>query len=86
MDDISLLQAFQELAEKLSIRVKYGRLDHEGGLCRYRGAYHIIINKRLDTRERIQVMSRALAEFPLDDIFLIPAIRESIDAHQKDLS
>ena len=84
MDGVSLLQEFENLAERLSVQIRYGKLDKAGGLCRYRGAYHIIINKRLDTQERIAVLARAFAQFPLDDVFLIPAIREAIDAHQDD--
>ena len=49
MDSTTLLQEFEDLAERMSIRVRYGKLDGDGGLCRYRGRYHIVINKRLDT-------------------------------------
>ncbi|MDP6050726.1 MAG: hypothetical protein QF879_00080 [Candidatus Latescibacteria bacterium] len=65
----------------MSIRIRYGKLDGGGGLCRYRDEYHIVINKRLDIDGRIEVMARVFARFPLDDVFLIPAIREAIDQY-----
>lgn len=82
MDSATLLQEFEDLAERMSISIRYGKLDGEGGLCRYRDEYHIVINKRLETDARIEVMSRIFAQFPLDDVFLIPAIREAIDHYK----
>ena len=34
MDNITLLKEFEDLAERMSIHVRYGKLDGEGGLCR----------------------------------------------------
>lgn len=79
MDSTTLLQEFEDLAERMSIRVRYGKLDGDGGLCRYRGRYHIVINKRLDTDSRINLLGRAFSEFPLENVFLIPAVRDAID-------
>ncbi len=82
MDSTTLLQEFEDLAERMSIRVRYGKLDGDGGLCRYRGRYHIVINKRLDTDSRINLLGRAFSEFPLENMFLIPAVREAIDRNR----
>ena len=82
MDETALLQEFELLAERLSVKVRYAILEREGGLCRYRGDCHLIINKRLNTEGRIALIARALADFPLDDVFLIPAIREALDAYR----
>ncbi len=82
MNSEILLEEFENLAERLSITIKYGRLDGEGGLCRYKEDYHIVVNKRLETDGRIAVIARAFSQFPLEDVFLVPAIREAIDLHQ----
>ncbi|MBI4551992.1 MAG: hypothetical protein HY710_06990 [Candidatus Latescibacteria bacterium] len=84
MDDAALLQEFEALAERLSIQVRYADLEREGGLCRYRDGDHLIINKRLTPQAKIAVFARALAPFPLDDVFVIPAIREALDAYRLD--
>ena len=82
MDSTTLLQEFEDLAERMSIRVRYGKLDGDGGLCRYRDRYHIVINKKLDTDSRINLLGRAFSEFPLENVFLIPAMREAIDRNK----
>ncbi len=82
MTNETLLQEFEDLAERLSVKIKYGKLDGEGGLCRYGDNFHIIVNKKLDISSRVVVLARAFSNFPLDDVFLIPAIREAIDTHQ----
>lgn len=82
MESTTLLQEFEDLAERMSIRVRYGKLDGDGGLCRYRGRYHIVINKRLDTDSRINLLGRAFSEFPLENVFLIPAVRDAIDRNR----
>lgn len=81
MDDISLLHEFENLAERLSVKVRYTNLDRDGGLCRIRGVYHLIVNRRLDTSGRIATMSRALSSLPLHQVFIIPAIREALDRY-----
>lgn len=81
MNSETLLQEFENLAERLAVTIKYGKLDGDGGLCRYREDYHIIVNKRLDAAGRLSVIAKAFSQFPLDDVFLIPAIREAIDFH-----
>lgn len=82
MDDISLLHEFENLAERLSVKIRYSNLDRDGGLCRVRGVYHLIVNRRLDTSGRIATISRALSDLPLDQVFLIPAIREVLDRYR----
>ncbi|MBT7370129.1 MAG: hypothetical protein HN816_05740 [Gammaproteobacteria bacterium] len=84
MNSETLLQEFENLAERLSVTIKYGKLDGDGGLCRYREDYHIIVNKRLDPDGRLSVIARAFSQFPLDEVFLIPAIREAIDFHTEE--
>lgn len=82
MDDAALLQEFETLAERLSITVRYADLEREGGLCRYHDGYHLIINKRLNPQGRIAVFARALVQFPLDAVFVIPAIREVLETYR----
>ncbi len=84
MTDETLLQEFEDLAERLSVKIKYGKLDGEGGFCRYRDNFHIIVNKKLDIPGRVAILARAFSNFPLEDVFLIPAIREAIDRHQNE--
>ena len=51
-------------------------------MCFFLFAFHIVINKRLDIDGRIEILGRVFAQFPLDDVFLVPAIREAIDQYK----
>jgi len=83
VDNRTLLQEFENLAERLSIHLRYGKLDSDGGMCRYRGQYHIVINKHLDTDRRIDILGRAVSSLLLEEVFLIPALREAIDRNRE---
>lgn len=84
MDDHLLLQELESLAERLSVHVRYDRMDGLGGLCRYRGELYLIINRALPTPERIRLFVRELSKFPLDDIYLRPQVRELLEQQHVD--
>lgn len=76
------LRELEAVAEKKHIRVSYEALGGElgaGGLCKVRGAYRVIIDKRASPGERLIVLARALSQFALDDIYLAPELREVIE-------
>jgi hypothetical protein len=47
-----------------------------GGLCLLRGEYVLIINSKTTTMDRIKTLATALKHFNLDQIYLLPALRE----------
>lgn len=61
------LEVLERLAEALDVRVSYepmaGLVQGTGGLCRVRGEYRIIIDRRLKPPERVQIMVDALRRF-----------------------
>lgn len=61
------LEALERLAECLAVRVSYepmaGLVQGTGGLCRVRGEYRIIIDRRLKPPERVQILLDALRRF-----------------------
>lgn len=76
------LRILEETAQKKSIQVSYEALGGElgaGGLCRVKGAWRIIIDKRATPSERAAIVAEALAGFPLDDLYLAPEIRELLE-------
>lgn len=81
MDDAIILQELETLAYQLAIEVRYDALDGPGGLCRLKGRDHLILDRDLTVPERIAAIGRALAQVPLDDVFIRPRIREVIDAY-----
>jgi len=84
MWDAGLLIALESLAEQLRIPVTYATLATEelpgrGGLCVIHGERRVIIERTLSTREKARLLAAGLAQFDLEDVFLLPAVREAID-------
>jgi hypothetical protein len=80
-----ILAQFEELAEKLGIRVRYENVRMEeasglGGLCRIKGEYVLIIHSRATIKEKIGIMTGALKPFDLSDMYVRPALRELLEA------
>jgi hypothetical protein len=83
-DERILLDQLENLAHQFSIPVRYESMESEetffaGGLCRIKGKYVIIINRRATRREKICILARALKRFDLSQVYLKPALREFLD-------
>jgi hypothetical protein len=83
MEENSLLQELEEIAEKLSIVVQYDDLmgmdfKIKGGLCKVRGKHVIIMDRRTPATERIDLLVRALRQFDLSSVFIRPYIRSIV--------
>lgn len=69
-----ILEALQALAEQLGVDVRYepmgGGASGTGGLCRVRGQYRVIIDRRLPARERVEILAAALGRFDLSAVAL----------------
>jgi Zn-dependent peptidase ImmA (M78 family) len=86
MDDRSLIDLLEELAEKLGVKIRYEAIRQDedavhvaGGLCLLRGEYVLIVNSRDTAKERIHTLAKALKHFDLDQVYLRPALRELLD-------
>jgi hypothetical protein len=84
LDDGVLLNQLEELAGKLGIKIRYGNIAVEeshrtGGLCRVKGQYILIIHSRLTVKEKIVVITKTLKGFEMDNLYVIPVIRELLD-------
>ncbi len=80
MDEKRLLQELEEIAEKLSIAIRYDDLmgmdfKVKGGLCNLRGQNVIIMDRRMPPRERIDLLVLVLRKFDLSPIFMKPYVR-----------
>lgn len=87
MDDnfseTSLLQHLEELAARLEIDVRYENLAdeeisiHSGG-CKLAGRSLILIDLHLPLSERARILARELSRYDLEDLYLLPRVREFI--------
>ena len=79
MDQLSILQELETLAADLDVEIRYEALESPGGLCKYGDRICIIANRSLAVNERVHLLSRELARFPVDDLFIVPRVRELIE-------
>ena len=86
MDESTILDQLEELAERLGVRIRYEAIKQDedsinvvGGLCLLRGEYVVIINSKATMQDRIKTLATALKHFELDQIYLRPVLRELLD-------
>jgi hypothetical protein len=79
--DQDRLKELETVAEKKQIRVTYEAIGGElgaGGLCKVKGQYRVIIDRRATDGDKINVLAAALAQFSLEDVFMSEEIRNLI--------
>jgi hypothetical protein len=71
----AMLEELEAVAAKLSVKVSYEALAASvgsGGLCRVRGEYRVIIDKRAQVGERLAALAQALGQLPMVSPMLAP--------------
>lgn len=84
MQSRKVLEHLEDLAEKLGIEIVHERLVEEdfsvrGGLCKVKGTYKILLDRSKLLEDQIAILSRALASFDTEGIYLLPYIREILE-------
>ena len=80
------LSELESVAEKKQIRVSYENIGGElgaGGLCKVKGAWRVIIDKRATDGDKVTVLAQALAQFPLEDVFMSEESRALVEKSKK---
>lgn len=78
MKEDEILLGLEKLVESLSIQLRYEKGDFAGGYCVLKDQRMMIVNSSLSPAMRIKVLAHELAAMPLDNIFIMPALREVI--------
>lgn len=84
MKDESLLQALEDAASRLGIKLSYedllkGVVATHGGMFMLRGEKRIIIHKGLQVRDKIELLAELLASVDTEDVHLAPEVRDRIE-------
>jgi len=83
LPDTSLLQHLESIARQLEVEVRYESLSdeeisvHSGG-CQVQGRHLILIDSCRSPFERAQILARELAKFEVEDLYILPYVREFI--------
>ncbi len=84
MKPTQLYQHLKELAAKLDITVaeqnmRVTGVNAKSGLCIVKDQKMFIMDKHLTVREKLEALTECLRSLPLDDIYVMPAIRKHLD-------
>jgi len=79
-----LLMELESAAARLGIQVVHEKLPGtRSGLCRLRDQHLLFVDKRLGTEEQIEVFLTALSRFPLENLQLLPRVRELLEQYRE---
>ena len=85
-----MLEMLEAAAEQLGIKVSYEPLQTSGiqtglrgGLCRVKGAYRIIIDKRATDEERLATLATAIATFDTSELELPQKVRDVLRTYSR---
>jgi hypothetical protein len=84
MKPADLTLALEAAAERLGIQVRYETLAQAGplgagGLCKVKGVWQVLVDKKATPTERAAILAEALAGFDTSDLDLPPKAREAIE-------
>ena len=77
------LAELEELAEKLGYRVRFEKGNFAGGYCILKESKLLVVNSRNDHEKRITIISKSLKEIGIDDVFVKPGLRETIEKESR---
>ena len=80
-----LLELLESVADQLGIKVSYESLQTSvghGGLCRLKGQYRVIVDKRATSEERVTTLATALATFDTSELEIPQKVREVLRQHE----
>ncbi|MFT3691833.1 MAG: hypothetical protein QM831_01745 [Kofleriaceae bacterium] len=84
-----MLELLEGAAEQLGVKVTYEPLQMagvtstmRGGLCKVKGQFRVIVDKRATDEERVATLATALGRFDISELALPAPVREAIALHQ----
>jgi hypothetical protein len=78
-----LTEILETAAGQLGVKVRYENMVSSGpagggGLCKVKGEWCVIIDKKTAPSERASILADALATMDTDSVFLPPKVRELV--------
>jgi hypothetical protein len=84
MNESTIVQHLEEIAEKLNLKVNYENLRKlhifsKGGFYRLQEDHIVLIENSLNLSEKIEILADALGNYDLEDVYMPPAVRKILD-------
>ncbi len=87
MKSEQILEELEKAADKVGVRVSYetlgGDVVGQGGLCKVKGQWRVIIDRHASANEKVSLLATALSGFDLEPVFLSPEVREIVQKKQE---
>tara|TARA_B100000401_G_C52281906_1_gene473889 strand:- start:200 stop:463 length:264 start_codon:yes stop_codon:yes gene_type:complete len=74
-----LYSHFEDLAQKLDLKILKGKGDFIGGTCIVNKKTVIVVNKHKPIEQRLKTLANSLLEFDLEKVYVVPAVRAYIE-------
>jgi hypothetical protein len=74
-----IIQELRDIASQLGATVRFEKGDFKGGYCLIKENKVIVINKNANTQRKAMILSVALKDLGVDEIYLNPKLREIIE-------
>lgn len=74
-----IMQDLKSVAAELGAKVRFEKGDFKGGYCILNEDKIIVINKMAQLQRKIMILSAALKELGVDEIYVSPKLREIIN-------
>ncbi len=74
-----IIQDLKAVASQLGATVRFEKGDFKGGYCLIKENKLIVINKKANSQRKAMILSAALKELGVDEIYLNPRLREIVE-------
>lgn len=74
-----LVEELKQLAEQLGVTVRQEIGTFNGGYCVLHEKRLIVVNKKLMPHIKAAVLAQSLCQFPLEEVYIKPALRDYIE-------
>jgi hypothetical protein len=83
-----MTETLEQAAAQLGIQVRYDTMTGDaaggGGLCKVKGQWCVIMDRKTPPADRAAMLIDALAGFDTDAVFLPPQVRDAIAAKRSE--
>jgi hypothetical protein len=83
-----MTETLEQAAAQLGVQVRYETMTGDaaggGGLCKVKGVWCVIMDRKTPPTERAAMLIDALAGFDTDAVFLPPQLRDAIAAKRSE--
>jgi len=79
-----MTESLEQVAAQVGVKVRYEAMTGDtagaGGLCKLKGEWVVIMDRRTPAADRAAMLLEALSGFDTDQVFLPPKVREALQA------